>query len=75
MREVKSCDMRGMPWSEVMFSGTPKRLIHPNMKANAHGDEDAFNFGTASNQRTDLSMVVKRYWEPSEGGMELTISM
>ena len=68
MREVLSCDMNGVPQSKVMCSGTPKWLIHLNRKTDEHTGEDTSDIRTASNQSVDLSMVVKTYWEPSEGG-------
>ena len=69
MREEESCDRKGMPRLEVMCSGTSKRLIYLNRRADAHADEAASNIGTTLNRCVvDLSMVVKRYWVPSEGG-------
>ena len=54
--------------TEVMCSGTPKRLIHPETqrRADAHDEEDVSDIRTTLNQSIDLSMVVKRYREPSE---------
>ena len=66
--------MKGLPWSKVMCSGSPKRLIHPDRRADAHDEEDVSNIRTASNQFVDLPMVVKRYQESSEGGWRLMMS-
>ena len=35
MREDHSCNMKGVPWLEVMCSGMLKRLIHPDRRAEA----------------------------------------
>ena len=73
--DVQNCNVKGLPQLEVMCFGTPNRLIHRDRRPGAHEEENALDIETTSNQRVDLSMMVKRYRDPSEGGKGLTMSV
>ena len=63
-REEVNC----FPWSVVTSAGTPKREIQCRKRAVAHVEAVMSESGTASSHREDLSMIVIRYEQPSEGG-------
>ena len=65
MRDVQSWDVKGVPQLEVMCSGTPEQLLHPERRADTQEEEDASAIETAFNQCVDLFMVMMRYLDPS----------
>ena len=60
-----SWDVKGVPLSDVMCSGTPWRAIHVS-RALVHEDDVASDIGIASGHLVLRSMMVKMYLEPSE---------
>ena len=48
------------PLSEVITTGTPKRLIQDEKSARAQSEEDVEDRGIASGQRVVLSIIVSK---------------
>ena len=46
--EDQSCEVKGMPQSEVMCSGSSNLLIHPERRASAQDAADTSAMGIAS---------------------------
>ncbi len=67
-RADHTADVNWAPRSEVMVSGTPKRETQTSHRAFAQEEADVPANGTASAQREVLSMIVKIYVLPAEGG-------
>ena len=68
-------DVNWAPLSEVILEGTPNREIQPFIRALAQ-ELAVIDFkGIASGHLVDLSTIVNKYENPSEGGSGPTKSM
>ena len=65
---LQNVEVNSGPLSDDMSFGTQKRAIQCLMIGLAHSEVDVLVIGTASGQRVVLSMMVRRYVKPSEGG-------
>ena len=74
MRDVHSNDVKEVPLSEVMSSGTLNLETHAERKAVAQEAAEESTKGTASSQRVERSMIVNSYLWPSDGGRGPTMS-
>ena len=61
-------EVNWVPLSLVITAGTPNLEIHPWNMAVAHSAAEIPTSGTASGQRVDLSIKVRRYVNPPDRG-------
>ena len=64
-RRDQTCPVNCVPRSDVMTAGTPNLETHPVMRASTHAAAVMDFKGSASTQRVDLSMMVRRCVCPS----------
>ena len=64
----QTSDVNCGPRSLVTVVGTPNRAIQPDMNARARETAEVSEMGMASGHLVNLSMMVKRYVNPWEGG-------
>ena len=61
MRDIHSREVKEEPRSDVMCSGMPNLETHAERKAAAQEEAEESTKGTASGQRVEQSMIMKRY--------------